>query len=160
MMHMKSGSTVVDLGTGSGAYVYEAGRVIGPAGKIVAVDIDQDKLKLVADTAKMGGFIIDTLFADLEKKLLIPDYSADYVILANTLHQIENKEGLISECSRILSPVGEMLFVEWHKKSSFGPDKELILEKEHIVELLKRAGLKVVRELPAGDYHYAYLITH
>ena len=136
-MDLKPGSTLIDVGSGSGAYVYEACQVLGPSGKVIAIDIDQDKLKMVKDTAQVGGFMIDTLVADLENKIVLGDYSADYVLLANTIHMIENKSGLLNECARILAPRGQMLLVEWHNNSkltsSFGPSKELMLEKQKLI---------------------------
>ncbi len=159
-MNMKPGSTLVDIGSGSGAYVYEACRVLGAASKVIAIDIDQDKLKMVRDTAQVGGFVIDTLVADLEKKILLADYSADYIILANTLHMIDDKEGLLMECSRILAPHGELLIVEWNKESSFGPDKKLMIEENDLQTLTHKCGFTSMRGLVAGDYHYAYLLKN
>lgn len=158
-MNIKPGSTLLDLGAGSGAYVYEACRVLGSSGKVIAVDIDQEKLKLVKDTAKVGGFIIDTLFADLDNKLVLPDFSVDYIILANTLFMIENKQGLINECARVLAPAGQLLFVEWQKKSLLGPSEELLIDREKALEMFTKAGFRKNKELPAGDYHYSYILS-
>jgi ubiquinone/menaquinone biosynthesis C-methylase UbiE len=157
---MKPGSTLVDIGSGSGAYVYEACRVLGAASKVIAIDIDQDRLKMVRDTAQVGGFVVDTLVADLEKKILLANYSADYIILANTLHMIEDRDGLMSECARILAPRGEMLVVEWNKESSFGPDKKLMIEENELQALAHKYGFTSMRGLVAGDYHYAYLFKN
>lgn len=162
-LNIKPGSSIVDLGPGSGAYVYEACRVnkIGDYnGKILAVDIDKNRLDLVRDTALVGGFIVETMIADLDKKLILPDYSADYIILANTLFMLENKKDLISECSRILSPTGYMLFVEWQEKDSIlGPSKEMRVDKDYAIKLFKNNGFEVKKELEAGDYHYAFILS-
>lgn len=162
-LNIKPGSSIVDLGSGSGAYVYEACRVnkIGDYnGKILAIDIDKNRLDLVRDTALVGGFIVETMIADLDKKLILPDYSADYIILANTLFMLENKEDLISECSRILSPTGYMLFVEWQEKDSIlGPSKEMRVDKDYATKLFKTHGFEVKKELEAGDYHYAFILS-
>jgi ubiquinone/menaquinone biosynthesis C-methylase UbiE len=164
-LNIKPGSTIVDLGSGSGAYVYEACRankINTHNGKIIAVDIDKDKLDMIRDTARVGGFIVEQLMCDLEDKLIIPDYSADYIILANTLHMIENRESLMRECSRILAPKGYMLFVEWtgDKKSIIGPKDESIIRKETAVQVFKKCNLEVVLELQAGDYHYAFILKN
>lgn len=151
------GSTIVDLGSGSGAYVYEACRVNGPHGRVIAVDIDKDKLDMVNSAAKIGGYKVDTLIADLDKKIILPDYVADYIILANTLHMIENKVQILKECARMLSPTGYMLLVDWNSDSNLGP-KDVKLERAAIVASLAASRLRVRRELPAGDHHFAYII--
>jgi arsenite methyltransferase len=151
------GSTIVDLGAGSGAYVYEACRVNGPHGRVIAVDIDKEKLEMVTSAAKIGGYKVDTLIADLDKKIILPDYVADYVVLANTLHMIDNKVQILKECARILSPNGYMLLVDWNSESNLGP-KDVKLERAAIVASLAAARLRVRRELAAGDHHFAYII--
>ena len=49
----------------------------------------------------------------------------------------------------------------WHNNSkltsSFGPNKELMLEKQKLIQMANAVGLEVIRELPAGEYHYAYI---
>lgn len=159
-LFIKKHSTIVDIGAGSGAYVYEACRVNGKAGKIIAVDIDEDKLRLVKDTAKVGGYDIDTLLTDIESKIVLPDYIADYIIFANTLHQIDfdKREKVMLDISRILAPMGEMLFVEWKSGSILGPQKDIIVEREEAEDLFRKSGLSIKKELSAGDYHYAYIL--
>ena len=159
-MYIKKHSTVIDIGAGSGAYIFEVCRVVGHGGKIVAVDIDAEKLKMVQSTAKTGGYVVDTMLANIESGIVLPDYSADYVIFANTLHQIDShkREYVISEACRILAPRGYMLFVEWKQESMLGPKKELLISESEIENIFKKNNLKVTRELAAGDYHYAYIL--
>ena len=162
-LNIKPGSNIIDLGAGSGAYVYEAIRVNGKSGQVIAIDIDKEKLKMVKDTCFYGGYVIDTLLADLDKPLILPDYTADYIILANTLHLCDNKESLLKECNRILAPNGYMLFVEWcnHEGNSFklGPSTDIIIKKEEAINMLREANFQVLKELPAGDFHYSFLIN-
>jgi ubiquinone/menaquinone biosynthesis C-methylase UbiE len=162
-LNIKPGSNIVDLGSGSGAYIYEACRVNkinSHNGKILAIDIDKNRLDLVRDTARVGGFIVETMVSDLEKKLILSDYSADYIILANTLFMLENKENLLRECFRILSPTGYMLFVEWQEKDSIiGPKNELKIKKEEALTMFGKIGFEIKKEIEAGDYHYAFILS-
>lgn len=157
LLDITPGSTVVDLGSGSGAYVYEVCKVNGPHGRVIAVDIDRDKLQMVDSAAKIGGYKIDTLLADLDKSIILPDYFADYIILANTLHLVDNKLGLLRECARMLSPTGYMLLVDWSSDSNLGPKSDK-LDKTSLVASLAAAKLRVRRELPAGDHHFGFII--
>ena len=161
-LNIKPGSVVVDFGSGSGAYIYEACRankINTHNGKIIAVDIDKRKLDLIRDTAKVGGFQVETMVADLEKSIILPDYFADYIILANTLYVLENKKQLVLECSRILSPAGYILFVEWetNKENYIGPKEECRIKKNDAEKMFKEAGFNIKKELSAGDFHYAYI---
>lgn len=160
-MNITPSSTVVDIGAGSGAYIYEVCKVVGKGGKVIAVDINEDKLNLVRDTAKVGGYDVEILHTDIENGILLPDYSADYIIFANTLYQIDKdkREKVLKDIARILSPIGEMLFVDWKSKSVLGPTEDLIITQDEAEGLFKLSDLKIKKSLPAGDYHYAYILT-
>lgn len=165
-LNIKPGSTVLDIGAGSGSYIYEICRVLGNNGmettKLIAIDINDDKLKLIKDTAKIGGFKIETSRQDIENGIVAPDYSADYLILANVLFNIDKDKipQVIKECKRVLSPYGSMLFVEWRKVSKLGPPESHIVEKDFVEKLLLENKMTVKRELEAGEYHYALLIEN
>ena len=159
-MYIKKHSTVLDIGVGSGAYTYEVCKVNGHGGKVIVIDIDQSKLDLVQATAKMGGFELETMLANIESGIVLLDYSADYIIFANTLHQIEidKRDFVMSEIFRTLAPMGEMLFVEWQAESMLGPRKDIIISKEEAENYFIKNNIKIKKVLDGGDYHYAYLL--
>jgi ubiquinone/menaquinone biosynthesis C-methylase UbiE len=157
-LNITKGSTVVDFGAGSGAYIYPSLRAASETGKVIAVDIDGEMLKTVESTSRVAGHTLHILRANLEDKIILPDYTADYIICANVLHQIENKDLFVKEMRRILSPRGALLFVEWKVDSRFGPAKSHKIKEETAVALLEGAGFSLVETLPAGDYHYAYTL--
>lgn len=57
--HVRPGETVLDLGSGGGKLCYIASQVVGPAGKVIGVDVNDDMLALArrhqADVARRIG---------------------------------------------------------------------------------------------------------
>jgi len=159
-LNINKGESVIDFGAGSGAYVYPALKAVGESGKVIAVDIDSEMLNTISNTVMISGAAnsFNILTADLERKILLPDYSADYAILANTFFHIKNKENLLREIKRILSPTGLFLFVEWKIDSKFGPSKDMRIKEEDSKDLLTKTGFKIIENVPAGDYHYGYIL--
>lgn len=157
-LNIPKGSTVVDFGSGSGAYIYPSLRAAGDTGKVIAVDINSEMLKTIESSSRVIGHTLHILTANLEENIILPNFTADYVIFANTLHQIENKESLLREIKRVMTPMGTMLFVEWQENSKFGPAKDRKISKETALGLFTKTGFTVIEELPAGDYHYAYTL--
>lgn len=150
-------STVLDIGCGSGYYILEACKICGVHSKYIAIDKNKDLLKRVKDSAIIGGYIIDTLVQDIEKKIILPDYVADYIILSNVLHLIDNKDDLAKECYRLLTPKGKLLFVDWKENNLINNIKSV---NDNVITLaiFYKNGFRVVKELPAGQYHYAYIL--
>ena len=54
-LQIKSGMTVCDLGAGSGYYTVRMSRLVGPTGKVYAVDIQPRMLELLDRRLKSAG---------------------------------------------------------------------------------------------------------
>jgi arsenite methyltransferase len=53
--HLRSGETVLDLGSGGGKICFIAAQVVGPAGKVIGVDMNADMLALARKHQKAVG---------------------------------------------------------------------------------------------------------
>src|SRR5690606_16593357 len=49
--HLKPGETVLDLGSGTGKICFIASQVVGPAGKVIGVDMTDDMLEVARRNA-------------------------------------------------------------------------------------------------------------
>ena len=53
--HLRPGETVLDLGSGGGKLCFIAAQVVGPAGKVIGVDMNDEMLALARKYQKMVG---------------------------------------------------------------------------------------------------------
>ena len=44
--HLRSGDTVLDLGSGTGKHCFLASQIVGPAGRVIGVDMNADMLEV------------------------------------------------------------------------------------------------------------------
>lgn len=156
------GATVVDFGCGSGYFSLAFARAVGKDGKVYAMDILPSALEAVASRAKLLGLTnIVTKRANLEREhgTGLPDASADWIIMKDVLFQNEHKDVMLREASRILRTGGRVFIMEWAKDErgleSVGPEADLRVTKEALMELAKTAGLRFLQEYQVGDFHYA-----
>jgi ubiquinone/menaquinone biosynthesis C-methylase UbiE len=155
------GTYVADLGSGAGFYSFSAAEAVGPDGRVYAVDVQKDllqKLKKEADLRHLAN--IDIVWADLEHLggTKLREASIDSAIMANVLFQLGQKDNAIMEVRRILKKGGRILLIDW--LSSFGgigPQSKDVLSKEKAVELFKKHGFTVDREISAGANHYGII---
>jgi ubiquinone/menaquinone biosynthesis C-methylase UbiE len=158
-LSLRKGDTVADFGCGSGAYVFAASKMVGDRGKIYAIDIHKEILeKINREAEKMNIINIDTLLADIEKKVQIESFSCDAILLSNVLGHVENFDNLLEEIKRILKPDGILLVVDWRKADHPILNKrENLIQEEKITAILAKNNFSVKKHLPAGDYHYAFI---
>ena len=156
------GMIVADFGAGSGHYALASAELVGRAGEVFALDILEDALSQIAASARLTGIHnISTQICDLEKmgSCQLLDTSCDLVIISSLLHQAEQKDNVIREAYRVLKTGGKILVVDWTSEAIFGPPAGERIRKDEVKNLLEKNGLRPVKELPAGSFHYALLYS-
>jgi ubiquinone/menaquinone biosynthesis C-methylase UbiE len=149
------GSTVVDLGTGTGNLLKDLSLAVGSKGRVIAEDIFPDFLDRARDRAKTArlGNIDFVLGTETDPKL--PAGAADLVIVLDAYHHFDYPERMLAGIKRALRPGGRLAIIEYHKKRGameVNPDFALT----HI-----RAGAEqVVQELEAAGYKLLWRRDH
>ncbi|MDO8492160.1 MAG: methyltransferase domain-containing protein [bacterium] len=148
---------VIDIGAGSGAYVFAAAE-IARNGKVYAVDVQKDLLlKIKAEGAKRHLYNIETVWADAEEPggTKLSDGAMDRAIVSNLLFQVEHREGLVKEVARIIRKKGRILVVDWTDSwGGLGPQAKDVVTAKTARQLFEKVGFKMLKEFNAGDHHY------
>lgn len=162
-MGLKEGMKVGEFGAGSGHYALAAAHVVGPSGKVYAIDIQEDLLKHVKDSAHREHLRnVETVWGNIEKTggTKLRDRALDAVILANTLFQLEHKEGVVAEIDRVLAPGGRLLVIDWAGSyGGIGPKPDHVVAEHAAEGLFIRAGYHKTKDFRAGAHHYAIVFT-
>ena len=159
---LSAGQSLADLGAGSGFYVMAAGKIVGERGAVYAVDILETALDHIAAQARLQGIRqVKSVHADLEHTgalAEIPAGSMDYVLLANIIHQIKNRQQLLAESYRILKTGGKLIALEWNDEvSPIGPQVSDRVPVKEMKALAAGCALKEAGELPVDHYHYGLM---
>ena len=112
---IKSGYSVLDFGCGPGGYIMPLVELVGPSGKIHALDIhplaiDEVKKK----TAQKGIKNIVIIESDCSTGL--PNHGVDTILLYDVFHGLTRPEDVLQELHRILKPGGTLSFSDHHMK--------------------------------------------
>ncbi|MFC7203004.1 class I SAM-dependent methyltransferase [Haloferax namakaokahaiae] len=158
-------STVAEIACGNGYFALPAARIVGP-NPVYALDIDEtvlSDLTLLADQQGIGNVVsIHGDARELESHLPEP---VDIVLLANTLHGVEDSTGLVEQAFTSLRPGGEFVVVNWHDRpretttiggKPRGPPTELRLSPDETEQCVVDAVDPVSSEyIDLPPYHYA-----
>jgi ubiquinone/menaquinone biosynthesis C-methylase UbiE len=145
-LHLAPGMTVLDLACGQGNYTLAMARKMGADGRIVAVDLWEEGIAALGQSAKvLSSVSIEPHVADIRKALPIGGGSVDLCLMATVLHDIVhegNPMPVLKEVARVLKPEGVLAVVEFKKQDSpTGPPKAVRLRLEEVSALLLRVGL-------------------
>ena len=113
--HVAKGMTVIEPGPGMGFFTLELARMVGPKGRVVAVDIQARMLEVLRRRAQRRG-----LLDRLDVRLVMPgglgiqDLSAkaDFFLAFAMVHEVPDVKRFFNEASASLKAGGKLLFSE------------------------------------------------
>jgi len=115
---IKRGMVVLDYGCGPGRYTLPAARLVGPTGKVFAVDIQPLAINTIKEKAARESLTnIEAVLVD-SYNTGIQDSSINLVFLIDTLHLINDYPALFREIYRLLKQDGLIFMDPGHMKMS------------------------------------------
>jgi SAM-dependent methyltransferase len=106
---LTEGETVLDLGSGAGLDCFLAAKKVGPAGRVIGVDMTPEMVEKARGNATRSGLAnVEFRLGEIEN-LPAADASADVVISNCVINLSPEKARVFSEAFRVLRPGGRVM---------------------------------------------------
>lgn len=167
---LRAGEVVVDLGCGGGMDVFLAARQVGPAGRVIGIDMTTEMLERArAGQARLGLTNVEFHQTTIDR-LPLPDNSVDCVISNCVINLAPDKLAVFREILRVLKPGGRVAISDIALKQPLPIDVKQSVEAyvgciagailiEAYRELLEQAGFAAVVVTDTGADLNAYAIA-
>ena len=126
LIRVQRGSTVADLGAGSGYFTVRLARAVGTDGKVYAVDIQQGMLDLLqrAVAKERLANVVPVLATPEDPRL--PAGSLDLVPMVDVYHELSSPQVTLGHLKRALKPGGRLVLLEYRAE-----DPDVPIRPEH-----------------------------
>lgn len=134
------GMTVLDVGCAMGFFTLPAARMVGSSGRVIAVDIQPKMIRALRRRAKRCGLLdrIETrISAEQGLGLSDLDGKIDLVLAIHVVHEVPDRDRLMSELSRAVKNTGRVLMIEPKGHVNAGEFAETVAAAE-------RAGFRAI----------------
>ncbi len=166
-LEIRPGSTVVDLGTGTGTLLKDLSLAVGATGRVIAEDIHADFLERARRHATSLGLKNVDFVLGTETDPKLTANTSDLILVVDAYHHFDYPERMLAAIKRGLKQGGRLAIVEYHKKRGameVDPDFALTHIRagaEQVVREIEAAGFKVLwRRDHAPDRQYVVVFQN
>ncbi len=105
---LKPGETVLDIGSGGGLDAFLAAARVGPAGKVIGVDMTPAMIERARRAAEKGGYSQVEFRLGQAEAMPVEDQTVDVVISNCVINLCEDKGKVFQEAGRVLKSGGRL----------------------------------------------------
>ena len=114
-----AGGIWADLGAGEGTFTRALAQLLGPSGRVYAVDRNSRGLAALRRAADRGVATIVPVVADFTRDLVLPGLEGaglDGLVIANALHYVRDPDPVLARLAARLRPGGRLVMVEYDRR--------------------------------------------
>jgi ubiquinone/menaquinone biosynthesis C-methylase UbiE len=109
---VRPGETALDIGCGMGYFSIPLARLVGPGGKVICVDLQEQMLAGVRRRAERAGVADRIRLHRAGTDSLELEETADFALAFWMLHEVPDQAAFLAEVRACLKPCGRLLIVE------------------------------------------------
>ncbi|MGD9161775.1 MAG: class I SAM-dependent methyltransferase [Desulfobacteraceae bacterium] len=135
--YIADGSTAMDIGCGPGFFTIDMAKLVGPEGKVIAVDLQEKMLSHVRKKAKKHNVEDRIQFFKCEQDRIGYKQKADFILALYMVHETPSPRNLLEEMKAMINENGKIFIAEPKMHVS----KEMF---EDLISLTKEVGFKIL----------------
>ena len=146
-LRLAPGQQVCDMGSGNGFYTLQLAEAVGTTGRVFAVDIQQEMLRLLEERLEATGLEnVELVLGSVVDPRLPPD-RLDLILCVDVYHELSHPEQMLAAMRRALKPAGQLVLVEFRAEDPDVPIKPLHkMSKKQVLLELEPNGFRLARE--------------
>jgi ubiquinone/menaquinone biosynthesis C-methylase UbiE len=144
---VKPGMTVCDMGCGNGYYSLQLAKLVGSKGRVWAVDVQPEMLKLLREQIRLAGAENVTPILGQVHDPKLPPGEVDIFLLVDVYHEFSHPQQMLTAMRRSLAKNGVVVLVEYREEDPKVPIKPLHkMSRNQVLKELQANGFRLVKQ--------------
>jgi len=147
-LSLNPGDSAADVGAGGGYYTARLSALVGPQGRVFAVEIRESSLDLLryrAQVDSLGNVVVTRGDADNPH---LPENSLDAVLIVDAYHEMPQYRAMLDQICKALKPSGRLVIADYSLRSARGDPRDSqtkrhILSPDLVRAELRQAGFEI-----------------
>jgi precorrin-6B methylase 2 len=145
---LKRGDVVADIGAGSGYYTVRLAEAVGPAGRVVATDLQPGMLAIIKARLARDRVRNVELVQGRADDPVLPAKTFDLLLMVDVYHELATPQVFVRKLKDALKPEGRLVLIEFRRE-----DPRVPIREEH-----KMSVSQVREELGADGFRIERVI--
>ena len=160
-LDLKPGMVVADVGAGSGYHAFRMARLVGDTGRVLAVDVQPEMLRLIEGRAKKERVANVVAVRGEEADPKLPAGGVDLVLMVDVYHEFRRPYEMGQKLVAALKPGGRLAFVEYRAEDPAVPIKAVhkMTERQVIKEMAEFPGVRHTRTVGTLPWQHIVVFT-
>jgi ubiquinone/menaquinone biosynthesis C-methylase UbiE len=155
---LRPGMVVADVGAGSGYHTFRMAPLVGPKGKVLAVDIQKEMLDIIRWRVNKYKVRNVEPVRGTEKDPKLPAGGVDLILMVDVYHEFSYPYEMTEAMVKALKPGGRLVFVEFRLEDPKVPIK--LVHKMTEKQVLKEMAPHPLRHVKThGDLPWQHAIV-
>jgi tRNA A58 N-methylase Trm61 len=150
---IRPGSTVGEIGAGSGALTVAMAREVGPEGRVYSNELDTRRLDDIARAVKAAAVTNVTVVEGRPADTNMPDGCCAALFMRDVFHHVEDRAAMSRSLLATLTPGGRLGVLDFPPRGSHG------IRADEVRTTLEQAGFVDVRLDSSGSRWYLVVAT-
>jgi len=123
VLKIAKGTSVADIGAGSGYLTVRLAARVGPAGHVFATDVQPQMLNMLARRLSDRKITNVTLIEGTLDDPKLPPASVDLALMVDVYHELSQPQAILRHLREALKPGGRLVLLEYRKEDVTVPIK-------------------------------------
>jgi ubiquinone/menaquinone biosynthesis C-methylase UbiE len=159
-LDLPRGAVVADVGAGSGYYTVRLAKVVGPAGRVVATDLQPAMLDIVRDKLAREKLTNVTLVQGRTDDPVLPPATFDLILMVDVYHELASPQLFVRKLKEALKPDGRLVLIEFRLEDPRVPIREVHkMSVSQVREELGADGFRIDRVIGVLPWQHIIVLA-